>query len=335
MSVMNSELDGRVLGDTSRPQYWKAWLAVAVFVVVSLLVTRFKSNRLSESSTDEHFGLPMKPTYEPYLVTNNVIATVAMTIIGLAGLAMGIAYFRKTRDPGAMMLALSAPLVVITEVFLDIMGAVYFPWSSTEFLGHAFTLMGREMPWWIVAGWFGYAALGAFEYVTIAKRPTTKHLWKSLGALVLLAILFEEALLAIGVYHYYGNHPLVLLWELPWWWEACNPLGVTLAAAIAYRFRSYFRGIRALLLLPMMPVAMATAYGAAALPGWVALNGDYPWLITQILGFASMALGFALFCLILRMILNRRPFEMDYAPADEESEFRIDASARQEESAQR
>lgn len=327
MSAVMSDLGEQAPGSSGRPRNWMAWLAAILFVVVALLITRFGSNRLSESEIDEHFGLPMKPSYEPYLVTNNVIATIAMTIIGMAGLVMGIVYFRRTRDLGPTMLALSAPLVVFTEVFLDIMGGVYFPWSDSELFGHAFTLMGREMPWWIVAGWFGYAALGAFEYVTMAKRPTTKYLWISLGVLIVLAIVFEEVLLSMGVYHYYGNHPLVLGAELPWWWEACNPLGVTLAAALTYRFRSYFRGIRTLLLLPMMPMTMAVAYGAAALPGWIALNGNnYPWLVTQLLGFASIALGFAHFCLILRLVLNRRPFDFDYAPPEGAEEFLADVS---------
>ncbi|MCZ0911465.1 hypothetical protein O0V02_03230 [Gordonia amicalis] len=328
MSALTTDPAEGIQGKKRWSARWVAFGAATLFVVVSLIITKQDNNRLSETSMDDHFDLPMKPLYEPYLVGNNVIATILMTLLGLSGVAMGVAFYRRTRDIVPLMLAISAPLVVFTEVFLDIMGAVYFPWSDTEFLGHAFTLMGRQMPWWIVAAWFGYAALGAFEYATLAKKPPTKHIWFAFGGLVVAAIIFEEILLSMGLYHYYGNHPLVLVRELPWWWEACNPLGVTLAVALGYRLRSYFTGVRALLLLPIMPITMAAAYGFAALPGWIAVNSDYPWLPTQLLGFASIALGFAHFYLILRVILNRDPFDFNYVPPEGEDEFRVDISKR-------
>lgn len=318
MTFVGSSPESETRHSGNRVRLW-AWTGAAVFVVVSLILTKTTSNRVMDTGFDNSFGLPNKPTHEeaPYLVANNIFATIAMTMVGLTGLVAGIIYFRRSRDVVPMMLAISAPFVVITEVFLDIMGGVYFPWSDTEPLGHAFTLMGRQMPVWIIAGWFGYAALSAIEYKVLASRPTTGKLWISLGVLVVAAIVFEEILLSLGIYHYYGNHPLVLGWELPWWWEACNPLGVMLAVALAYRFRDFFQGIRALLLIGILPVTMGAAYGFSALPGWIALNADYPWLVTQLLGFASLGLGFVNFCLILKLVLNRNPFDLGYAPPED------------------
>lgn len=294
------------------------WVAAILFVGVALLVTGLKDDKDIAFSDDLH--LPLKP-HEPYLAANNVGATIAMLLVGLTGLTAGIVYYRKTRDLVPVMLPLGSALICIPEVFFDIMGGVYFPWSASEVLGHAYTIMGREMPVWIIAGWFGYGALSAFTYMVLRSKPKTKTLWMLIGGAVVADIVFEEVLLSFGVYHYYGNHPLVLITELPWWWVACNPPGIFLAVALGYRLRKFFQGIRSLLLLVLMPMAVCVAYGAAALPGWIAVNSDYPWLVTQLLGFASLALGFAHFYLILRLVLNRNPFDLNYFPSNDGAEF--------------
>ncbi len=48
-------------------------------------------------------------------------------------------------------------------------------------------------------------------------------------------------------------------------------------------------------------------------------------------GLRSIALGFAHFYLILRVVLNRDPFDFDYVPPEGEDEFRVDISKRKKE----
>jgi hypothetical protein len=223
--------------------------------------------------------------------------------------------------------ALSAAMIVFPEVFYDVIGGVYFPYSETERLGESFTILGRTMPVWIVMGWFGYGIFAFGTYVILEKRPTTRVLWYAWGAAILGDILFEEVLLMFDVYHYYGNQPLVLISELPWWWIPCNSVGVILAASLGYRFRQKLQGPRGLAMLVITPMSVTGIYGFIALPSWIAVNGDLPWLTTQLLGLATMVLGVFAFMGVLRLVLNRDPFDLDYSPS-EDGEFADAASAR-------
>ena len=290
-------------------------LGVLGFVAVALVVTWLKGDH--QVPLDKELGLPLKPGV-PYITANHIGATVGMTLFGLVGVAMGIRHYFRERTVLPLMVAVSGALICIPEVFFDVMGAVYFPWSDTEPLGHVYTIIGREMPAWIIAGWFGYGAFNYFTFTLLTRNPTTKKLWIMLVTAAAASGIFEEILLKFDVYHYYGHHPLILFWEFPWWWLACNPVGVFLAAALAYRFRHYLQGVRALWMLVITPMSVSTAYGAAALPGWIAVNANLPWLLTQVLGLMSLALGFLFSTLILRLVLNRDPFDLDYAPPAEQ-----------------
>lgn len=316
----NPEPQGHSLTRTSDPGAtpWRSILiGFGAFTVIALLLTAWRSSPSVEF--DDHFRLPLMPDV-PYETVPHVVCTVVMTFFGLIGVVQGIRGGWSTRSVLPVMIALSTALICIPEVFFDIMGAVYFPVSDTEPFGHAFTLMGRDMPVWIVAGWFGYGMFALFIYDAIAKRPSTKSLWKLLAVAGLSSAVFEEALLAAGVYHYYGNQPLVLFHLYPWWWLPANSIGVFLAAALAYRLRHGLQGWRSLWMVVITPMAVATVYGAVALPSWIAVNSDYPWLPTQLLGLSTIALGIAAFAMLLKYILGREPFDMNYVP-DADDDF--------------
>lgn len=292
-----------------------AWSCALAFAALALLITAMKPSPTVDF--DPELGLPLKP-HVPYLTGNHIGVTIAMTCVGLTGVFLGLYHFAKKRTILPLMTSLGGALICFSEVFFDIMGGVYFPWSDTEPLGYAFSIMGRVMPWWIVAGWFGYGAFAYFEYVLLTKRPSTKSIWIFYAGAVGGDVVFEEVLLKFDTYHYYANQPLVLLWELPWWWLACNPAGVFLGSALAYRYRDRLQGWRALAMLAVMPMSVATVYGAVALPSWIAVNSDLPWLITQLLGLTTLLFGFVTFLLIVRHVLNRDPFDLDYVPPEED-----------------
>ncbi|WP_216892278.1 hypothetical protein [Nocardia alni] len=269
---------------------------------------------------DPRYGTPPPPDL-PYSVGNNVGCTIVMTLIGLVGVALGIYQWIRTRSVLPLMIALSGAVICIPEVFFDVMGAVYFPWSATQPLGNAYEILGRHMPWWIVAGWFGYGVFSYFMFSVLAAKPKTRTLWLMLLGAAVGDVVFEEILLKFGVYHYYGNQPLIIVSQLPWWWIPCNSIGVFLAAALAYRFRSALHGWRSLLMFIITPLSVTTVYGAIALPSWIAVNRDYPWLPTQLLGLATIGLGIAVFALILRLVLDRNPADLNYAPSTQTAEF--------------
>ncbi|WP_211177145.1 hypothetical protein [Pseudonocardia acidicola] len=293
--------------------------AALLFVAAALLITGLRQGPVLGSpdfTIDPDFGIPTPPHDTPYRSTANIVATAAMTLVGLTGVLLGIREWVKTRSWLPLMIAVSGAFIALPEVFFDVMGAVYFPWSETN---HAYTILGREMPWWIVAGWFGYGAFNFFTFKVLLSNPRTKVLWLMWGGAAAGDVVFEEILLATGVYHYYGNQPLMITPQLPWWWIPCNSVGVFLAASIAYRYREQMRGWKALGMIVVTPMSVGAVYGFIALPSWIATNSTLPWLPTQLLGLLTIALGVVAYCLILHNVLGRPPFAMDFVPGEREA----------------
>ncbi|MGQ4599620.1 hypothetical protein [Nocardia sp. R6R-6] len=314
---MSTEMNARKnsAGASSGGAAIRIGIAAVLFAAAALVITASKGHE--QVPLDPTYGTPPPPDL-PYEVANNIGCMIVMTCIGLIGVVLGLGWWMRTKSVLPLAIALSGALICIPEVFFDVMGAVYFPWSPTAAFGDAYAILGRHMPWWIVAGWFGYGVFSFSIYALLTTRPTTRILWLTLGAAAVGDVVFEELLLKFDVYHYYGNQPLVLVSELPWWWIPCNSVGVFLAASLAYRFRSSLQGWRALLMLIITPMSVATVYGAIALPSWIAVNSDYPWLPTQLLGLVTIALGIAVYALILQLVLGRKPFELGHAPNAEQ-----------------
>jgi len=132
--------------------------------------------------------------------------------------------------------------------------------------------------------------------------------------MVLGDLVIEEIFLPMGAWVYYGNQPL-RVGSLPWWWR--NSIGVFLAAAVAFRARGYLLGWKVLFVVFSTPMSVAGTYGAIALPCWFAVNGDFGYLVTQMCGLLTMALGLLLFCVISEVVLERNAFEMDGRDVDE------------------
>jgi hypothetical protein len=266
---------------------------------------------------DANFDLPIPPTSLPYSKTNNIICMVLMTATGLLAVLLGARDARKQRTLLPLVLPLSGAMIAFPETFIDVMGCIYYPWTADN---ASFHLVGREMPPWIPI-WFGYGALMQMNLALLVNKTATKNLWWFLGFMMLSDLVIEEILLPMGVYHYYGNQPLIILNMFPWWWMAPNSIGVFLATALAYRYRSVLVGWKVLGVMLLTPMSVGAIYGFICFPVWVAINGDWGWLVTQLLGLLTMALGFAAFCIILEMVLGRNPFEINGKVDDVDEAF--------------
>ncbi|KAM0433796.1 hypothetical protein ACHAQK_009018 [Fusarium lateritium] len=256
---------------------------------------------------DTTFDLPRPPTTLPYSRTNNIICMTVMTATGLMAVTLGGLDARRSRSLLPLVLPLSGAMIALPETFIDVMGCIYYPWSNEN---ASFHLVGREMPPWIPI-WFGYGSLMQINLKLLMEKVPTKTLWWFLGVMMLSDLIVEEILLPMGVYHYYGNQPLVVLNLFPWWWMAPNSIGVFLATALAYRYRNLLVGWRVLGVMFLTPMSVGAVYGCICFPVWVAINGDWGWLVTQLLGLLTMCFGFVCFCMILDLVLGRNPFELN------------------------
>ncbi|KAK1481767.1 hypothetical protein CTAM01_13825 [Colletotrichum tamarilloi] len=283
---------------------------IAGLTTVALIGSYFHELPKRESmdfTVDPTFDLPRPPTDLPYKKTSNIICMVSMTAIGLSAVLLGARDALRSRTLLPLVLPLSGAMIAFPETFIDVLGCIYYPWTDQNASLH---ILGREMPPWIPI-WFGYASLMQMNLQLLTNKTSTRTLWYFLGLMMVSDLIVEEILLPMGVYHYYGNQPLVVINRFPWWWMASNSIGVFLATALAYRYRSYLVGWKVLTVLFLTPMSVGGIYGFICFPAWVTVNGDYGWLVTQLLGLLTMALGFVTFAIILEMVLGKSPFNLD------------------------
>lgn len=272
---------------------------------------------------DSAFDLPRPPTDLPYNKTSNIICMISMTAIGLSAVLLGARDALRSRTLLPLFLPLSGAMIAFPETFIDVLGCIYYPWTDQNATLH---ILGREMPPWIPI-WFGYGSLMQINLQLLTNKTSTRTLWYFLGLMMVSDLIVEEILLPMGVYHYFGNQPLVVINKFPWWWMAPNSIGVFLATALAYRYRSYLVGWKVLAVLFLTPMSVGGVYGFICFPVWVAINGDYGWLVTQLLGLLTMALGFLTFAITLEMVLGKNPFDLDSKDGSRRLTSTLDASS--------
>ena len=258
---------------------------------------------------DPVLGLPIPPIEVPYNAVGTKWVIIGLLILGMVGVILGIRDLIKRKSWLPLMLAASGVAIAIPEVFVDIVGAVWYPTSPNDI---AFTIFGRQMGWFILSGWFGFGSVFCYLcFRLFDSGKATKWIWGTFLAACVGEVIIEEIIQAVGgIYIYYGNQPLVLLWKLPWWWIPCNSGGVFLAAAVAVHYKKSLQGWKSLLMFITTPLSMTACYGAIALPSWIAVNGAYSYWVTQALGLVTIVLGVAFVGLIINVFLKRNPFDL-------------------------
>lgn len=295
-------------------------LGTLAFVVIALVITALRGH-VTVGSMDMHidsvFRIPAPPRDIEWWPTGTYITIAIVGVADVVLIGLGIRDYVKTKSLIPMCIGLASLAYVFPEVFVDVLGGVYM--TADHHLA-LFTIMGRDMGWWIIPAWMSYGYVPYAFYKLLLANPKTKILWWGLLGAGIADVLNEEWLLLFRPYHYYGNQPLILLNLLPWWWIACNSVGAILAASLAYRYRDLLRGWRAGAMFIISPISMLGVYGLIAMPSFMAVNGAYPWLFTQLLGFATLALGVLVFIGIIHLVLERNPFDMNQVPQCEDAE---------------
>lgn len=286
---------------------WSAALCVTALTFVGSYLHKQPGKEKIDFDIDPRFDLPRPPTDLPYSRTNNIICMTVMTATGLLAVLLGARDARRTRTILPLVLPLSGAMIAFPETFIDVLGCIYYPWTDKN---ASFHVLGREMPPWIPI-WFGYGSLMQMNLQLLYNKASTKKLWWFLALMMVSDLIVEEVLLPMGVYHYYGNQPLVVLNMFPWWWMAPNSVGVFLATAIAYRWRHLLVGFQSLAVLLLTPISVGAVYGLIAFPAWVAVNGNWGWFLTDVLGLLTLIFGGVAFAGILDLVLGRNPFDLD------------------------
>jgi hypothetical protein len=289
----------------------------ALFVALDLLITALTDppGRVPPLRIDPNTGVPQVPTNAdfPYDRSNTVVTIIVLGGIGLIGLAFCLREAVRRKDYLPLFTCLGTALIVVPEVFVDIVGMVYYPVDGAD---HAYTIFGRQMGWFIVAAWFGAGGACATVMLrALQRRPSAGQVWALLAAVAVAYTVLEEILQQVGgMYHYYGNQPM--WWNnLPLWWTPCNTIGsVLLPAAFAIRYRSALTGWRAASMLVVVPAALTGSYATIAMPSWIVVNGDYGWLVTELAGLSTWVLGLGMVAVVMNLFLGYQPFDLRSRP---------------------
>lgn len=281
------------------PNMIKGILLVCFFCVTCMVM---ETNVYAESS-----GLLLPPDAEYNSVSSNVFLFI-MSFVGIGILILSFRDCLKTKSALPVAIATSGLFLCVPEVFIDIMGGLYFPSPDSV----VFSILGRQMGWIIVIGWAVFAQIVIYIFYKLLEREVkTKILWLSLLIAIVGETIFEIVAVNLGVYIYFGNQPLYLL-NFPLWYNIANLGGIFIAASLAYRYKEYLKGWKAIIMLLVTPLSVSANYGLIALPSWIVINGDYSWLLTQAAGLITIILGLGAVALCMNLLLERNPVDTKY-----------------------
>ncbi|HYP62996.1 MAG TPA: hypothetical protein VEQ16_03875 [Acidocella sp.] len=280
--------------------------------VLSLLVLKAQSAFAAATypaAFDTAFGMPAPPRDAPFSLPASLHASTVFVIIGLTVLAFAVRDARRAGTLLPVFVALSGVFCAIPEVFIDVAGGCFWPYSDGQVV---YSILGRPMTWYPICAWFGFGAVLAYvPYALFLRQAKVSWLWAGLVAACLFDILVEEVMLNIpGLYVYYGHQPLILVTRFPAWWMFTNIPGVFLASALAWRFRDELKGLRGAFMFMITPAAFLAVFGFAAMPASIVILGNSAWLPTQLGGVLTAALGLTASALTIRLVLRRNPFRL-------------------------
>ncbi len=226
-------------------------------------------------------GMVMSPYY-------NVI--VGINVLVLAGVLLWV--FRESRRTGSMiplLILLGAGAASLQECIFDVM--VLVNWADH---GHTplYRMLDRSVPIWMLLAypWF-IGGMGYWMYKRLNDGMTARQLW-SLYFFAWAANMFLEipALQLGNIYSYYGNQPFQIL-GFPLWMAWTNSLMPILLGSVIYALRDTLTGLRSLLVLALVPMAVGTAQIIAGWPIWLALNSGASYTVTHLAALVTLGLS--------------------------------------------
>ena len=259
--------------------------------------------------TDTINGLRLPPIDTVQNMNTVVILSIVYALPGIIGLIFAIKEARKTNSLLPVMIVLSGVGMAISEAMTNVLGGCYYPSTNDV----AFNVLGRNIIWFIVIGALGWGGgLQFLFFKRFDKKNTTKKILLTVLILFSVEIIGEEITLRLGgLYTYYGNQPLMIFSNFPWWWCGGNIGGIFLSASIAHRYQDYLKGWKSIIMFFVTPFSVAGFFAFVSMPSWIVVNGDYSWLITQLGGITTLIASLFTILVITNVILKRNPLKIN------------------------
>lgn len=236
-------------------------------------------------------NMPMPPELER-ITTIFFIAAATLITAGTVVLAL------RRRTLVYPMLVLGGALCTFNEPALNIPAKIWHARSDNFPLLEEF---GRPMPLWVPFGYLMFfSALPVILLVLLERGAGYRRVWQAMAAFWVLDTITEVILTGDGgMYTYYGYQPFAI-------GDFCsgqlvtNGTGITLIAVILHRAPWMFRGARALLAIPLVPVMQFAALAVAA-PGFWAMNSDAGHVWQWVGMAAALVIGVFVIDVLLRL----------------------------------
>lgn len=204
--------------------------------------------------------------------------------------AAGWSLARAARGDWLALACLLGGLVAnLIEAELDNLGLLWFARNNHLIVLHEF---GRYMPLYVLLGYgFYFGAITYFTLYSLGRGKGSRYLWGIYAFALVLDWALETTGGEIGLYKYFGPQPYRVLTE-PLWWLFVNPALPIAAGGLFHVMRSRLRGVRALAIVPLLPMVYGAVYGSLAWPAFVTLNSRVAGWVIWFAGAATAA-----FCL--------------------------------------
>lgn len=220
-------------------------------------------------------------------IRQNIVLVMGLVVAG--SFVYALRYWAQTGNPGMVWLIIGAGVTCLIEPFEDVLAGVWYARSGDTL----FEYFGRPMPLFMPMLYLAaYGTTGTVFYKMLYEGVTRKKLWLMFLAAALGDILIELPLLNMdGTYIYHGNHPLYFF-KFAFWMPVLSGFSFICAPAFVALLTPHLKGLK-WLLVPFVMVVSTLALGyspALTLPAFIAINGNYPWYITELLGLVTMAM---------------------------------------------
>ncbi|MBA3741374.1 hypothetical protein [Sporichthya sp.] len=224
---------------------------------------------------------PMNHDYE--IATMWVTGVLAATVVVAA-----IVWAVRQRSLLIPAILAGGAVCTLNEPIADAPARIYHFGPGSH---HLYTMLDRPMPVWIFFAYIlFYGALPAMIVLLLKRGASYRQVWAGIGIVFISNMLIEIPLTGPDkMYDYYGYQPFSIgNWSTMQ--LVNNGTAILLAAGLIACLPQAFAGWRALLAVPLMPVAQVVGL-AAGTPGYWVLNSDVNHLTMWIGVGAALVLG--------------------------------------------
>lgn len=242
------------------------------------------------------------PDYQlpPILDMDPTAQTIFTAITALLAIWAGIHLFLESRRHQTALpifLFFGGGLAVIFEPLLDlIMMCTYAHNGAWVYL----ELWNRQIPIFEGLTYFFYFPVTIwYFYKKFLGEVSAAELWKMAAGLYLAAAAFETIPLHLGLWSYFGGHPLQIF-RVPLLLIVIGPVFIMGPAFVLWLLRERLKGSRSALALLLMPLLIA-AFGLSAVMPYSAGMHVAPesWLAKYIGGIGTVIASFTFLWLII------------------------------------